>query len=75
MLIAAGNDGDAGEHSVGSPAVSKNCLSVGASESGPNRGTQDVSSVAYFSSKGPTQVTLFLPSVYNSHMIMCRMDD
>ena len=32
VLIAAGNDGENGFHTVGSPAVSKNCLSVGASE-------------------------------------------
>lgn len=44
MIYAAGNDGDIwegelGTCSVGSPAISKNGLAVGASSSGPTRQT------------------------------------
>ena len=33
VVVAAGNDGDMGEHTVGSPATAKNVLAVGSSQS------------------------------------------
>lgn len=33
ILVAAGNDGDEGFGTVGSPATAKNCVAVGASQS------------------------------------------
>jgi hypothetical protein len=50
-IFAAGNDGADGFYSVGSPATTKNSLTVGASRSESN---SEISSVAYFSSLGPT---------------------
>ncbi len=50
-LFAAGNDGSEGYFSVGSPAVSKNCLTVGASMSYT---PANIDKIAYFSSLGPT---------------------
>ena len=56
-LFAAGNDGDDGYYSVGSPGCSKNAMTVGASKSGSSSGTSftgPMDRVAYFSSLGPT---------------------
>lgn len=63
IFVAGGNDGDNGYHTVGSPAVSKNVVSVGASEDGPNRTTEDISFVAGFSSLGPTMDGRIKPDV------------
>jgi hypothetical protein len=58
IVVAAGNCGESsadcssyGFYSVGSPAVAKNIISVGASM---NYGTGSIDYVAYFSSRGPT---------------------
>jgi subtilisin family serine protease len=56
-LFAAGNEGDAGYFSVGSPAVSKNAMAIGASRASSSSGTSfagPMDEVAYFSSLGPT---------------------
>jgi len=54
VLVAAGNSGQNGPGSVGSPATAKNCLAVGASEnSAPAQGRAD-GNMAFFSSQGPT---------------------
>lgn len=56
-LFAAGNEGDDGYYSMGSPGISKNAITVGASKSGSSTGltfTGPMDSVAYFSSIGPT---------------------
>ena len=75
VLVAAGNDGNDGYHTVGTPAVSKNCVAVGASEDGTYRfGKADVDGycasgsqcdyfVASFSSKGPTRDGRIKPDV------------
>lgn len=67
ILFAAGNDGADGVTSVGSPAQSKNGLTVGASETGrwqtaPN-GNYDPSIVADFSSQGPAEDGRIKPEV------------
>lgn len=54
VLFAAGNDGDGGPGTIGSPATSKNCLSIGASEVQHEDWTNDTNWVSYFSSMGPT---------------------
>ena len=62
VLVAGGNDGENGLHTIGSPAVSKNALSVGASETAHDEtwaaafggATSDIGHVASFSSLGPT---------------------
>lgn len=72
LIFAAGNDGEIVRSTctVGSPAIGKNVLSVGASSSGDSRWTftgedglartsileagADIDTVAYFSSYGPT---------------------
>jgi hypothetical protein len=50
-LFSAGNEGAEGFYSIGEPASTKNSLTVGASGS---NSAGDMSSVAYFSSLGPT---------------------
>lgn len=57
ILFAAGNEGDAGFGSVIQPAVSKNILTVGATESGHRTAffnDSDPNAIAFFSSIGPT---------------------
>ena len=53
VLVAAGNSGANGNYTVFSPALSKNGLSVGSSQSLRNSG-YDISAVSYFSSQGPS---------------------
>ena len=64
IVFAAGNDG-AGAGTVGSPGTAKNIISVGASES--NRGydayADNASSIASFSSRGPTDDRRAKPDV------------
>ncbi|WP_158599212.1 S8 family serine peptidase [Methanohalophilus sp. RSK] len=57
ILFAAGNDGENGNYTIGSPATAKNILAIGATENlrpekGP--GGDDPDEIAYFSSRGPT---------------------
>lgn len=53
VLFAAGNEGDYGYFSIGNPAMSKNCIAVGSTETtGSSGGSSD--DLAYFSSIGPT---------------------
>jgi hypothetical protein len=57
VLFAAGNNGGLGYGTIGSPAVSKNMITVGATETGHNltkAPNSDPSNMAYFSSIGPT---------------------
>lgn len=56
MFFAAGNDGDRGLGSVGSPANSKNAIVIGATETGSRRATFNTDQMASFSSAGPTAV-------------------
>lgn len=51
VLFAAGNSGQHGRHSIVSPGISKNVLTVGASDTGHE--SQNIDNVAYFSSVGP----------------------
>jgi len=52
LLFAAGNDGSQGLHTVLTPGITKNAISVGGSEN--NHDSGDISSVATFSAQGPT---------------------
>lgn len=77
FVIAAGNDNNAldpadptggddggwatGDKSIGSPAVCKNALAVGAAAVGPV--AQAGGSVAFFSSRGPTRDGRLKPDV------------
>jgi hypothetical protein len=73
VVVAAGNDGEYGINTVGSPATGKNILAVGAGMSdadswdsvyGFDLGTYyDIDSVAYFSSIGPTADGRLKPDV------------
>lgn len=80
LIFAAGNDGDGilSDCTIGSPATSKNVLTVGASTSGPGRWSwtgddgeaaisasqaQDIDIMAYFSSYGPTLDNRIKPEV------------
>jgi len=63
ILFAAGNEGDLGYHSVGSPGLSKNAITVGASEGGPARHTNNFKNLASFSSMGPTYDERIKPDV------------
>lgn len=79
LLFAAGNDGDDWSGcTMGSPALAKNVLAVGASTSGPGRlsftdedgdptdgdsRVQDIDAMAYFSSFGPTLDDRIKPEV------------
>lgn len=51
VMFAAGNDGSDGYYSIGSPAVSKNSMAIGASQ---DESTNEIGDMAYFSSIGPT---------------------
>jgi serine protease AprX len=69
-LVAAGNAGEEGYVSVGSPATAKNVIAVGASESRrpdvdkySSEMADNPSEVAYFSSKGPTVDGRFKPDI------------
>ena len=53
ILFAAGNDGDFGNFTIGSPAHSKNALSVGCSENTITTGFE-MDELAFFSSIGPS---------------------
>jgi hypothetical protein len=59
-LFAASNDGAEGYYSIGSPAVSKNALTVGATRSSS---ASEINSVAFFSSIGPTYDNRIKPDV------------
>jgi hypothetical protein len=60
VLFAASNEGDEGYYSIGSPGVSKNALTVGATRSSSSN---DINSLAYFSSLGPTYDNRIKPDV------------
>lgn len=66
-LVAAGNRGDEGWGTVGSPATAKNVIAVGASENDradlDDDYADDPAQVADFSSKGPTQDGRFKPDL------------
>jgi len=57
LLAAAGNSGDIGANTVGSPGVAKNVITVGASE------TDSPENLAFFSSRGPTDDGRIKPDV------------
>lgn len=65
IVFAAGNDGTLGADSVGTPGTAKNIITVGASET--NRGydtySDNTSSIAVFSSLGPTDDGRIKPDV------------
>ncbi|CAN0481273.1 unnamed protein product, partial [Hapterophycus canaliculatus] len=70
LIFAAGNDGENPENSVctiGSPAIAKNVLAVGATSSGETRfntdGVYDIDHVASFSSWGFTTDGRIKPEV------------
>ncbi|CAN0431698.1 unnamed protein product, partial [Hapterophycus canaliculatus] len=79
LIFAAGNDGDHWSTcTMGSPALAKNVLAVGASTAGPGRVTftaedgdetngddraQDIDTMAFFSSTGPTLDDRIKPDV------------
>ena len=63
IIYAGGNYGEQGFHSIGSPGTTKNALTVGATESGPERLTQSREVVAKFSSRGPTYDGRLKPDV------------
>lgn len=66
VLFAAGNDGSNGYSSVGSPAVCKNMVTVGATETGHNLTATPLSNpsvMAFFSSVGPTYDGRIKPDV------------
>lgn len=52
IIYAAGNYGLDGYHSIGSPGTTKNALTIGATESGPQRMSVSMDYVAKFSSRG-----------------------
>ncbi|TFJ84083.1 hypothetical protein NSK_004556 [Nannochloropsis salina CCMP1776] len=63
IIYAAGNYGEDGFHSIGSPGNTKNVLTVGATESGPERQSQDRNYIAKFSSRGPTKDGRLKPDI------------
>lgn len=56
-VFAAGNEGDEGFYSVGTPAVAKNALAVGASWK------TSIGDIVYFSGMGPTYDNRFKPDI------------
>ncbi|CAB9525867.1 protease/ABC transporter B family protein tagA (Partial), partial [Seminavis robusta] len=66
LVVAAGNLGDLGLHTVGTPAISKNALAVGATESTQPRIPVHMKGPDYlanFSSRGPTADLRMKPDV------------
>jgi len=66
ILVAAGNDGMKGMNTVSSPAVAKNIISVGATQSSGSSisfGMKGMDYLASFSSKGPTRDLRIKPDV------------
>uniref|UniRef100_A0A7S1G2L9 subtilisin n=1 Tax=Corethron hystrix TaxID=216773 RepID=A0A7S1G2L9_9STRA len=66
ILVAAGNSGDLGLNSVGDPAIAKNIIAVGASESMGQSiriGQMGKDYLAAFSSRGPTADGRIKPDV------------
>lgn len=72
LIFAAGNEGDLYRSSctMGSPAIAKNILAVGATSSGSTHlsateadGGADIDTIAYFSSYGPTVEGRIKPEV------------
>ncbi|MFP4655276.1 MAG: PGF-pre-PGF domain-containing protein [Methanohalobium sp.] len=64
ILFAAGNEG--GAESISSLSTAKNCLTVGATEnnrSSMGSNSDNISEIAYFSSRGPTNDTRVKPDV------------
>lgn len=53
LLFAAGNDGSQGSHTVLTPGLTKNAISVGGSENN-HEYSNNINSVATFSAQGPT---------------------
>ncbi len=51
LVFAGGNSGGYGKHSIVSPGLSKNVLTVGATETGHD--SQSIDNIAFFSSNGP----------------------
>jgi len=74
IIYAAGNYGETGYHSIGSPGTTKNALTVGATESGPERQSQDMDFVAKFSSRGPTHDGRLKPDIVSpgSYILSAR---
>jgi len=73
-VFAAGNDGENGYNSVGSPGTAKNVISVGASENVraiggtdgcgvPDSGANDARDIIDFSSRGPTNDGRLKPDI------------
>lgn len=69
VLVSAGNEGEEGNQTIGSPATAKNVITVGASENyrpdyeyGGNP-SDDISEIAPFSSRGPTMDGRIKPDI------------
>lgn len=73
VLFAGGNNGDKGNHTVGTPSINKNGLCVGASLNAyeswnaitgdANKQTYNINNMASFSSKGPTEDNRLKPDI------------
>jgi PGF-pre-PGF domain-containing protein len=61
IVFSAGNEGNNGNGTVTPPGTAKNCLAVGATNN--NRYGADISEIAYFSSRGPTDDGRIKPDV------------
>jgi hypothetical protein len=62
VLFAAGNDGSNGYFSIGNPAMSKNCITVGATQTTGSSGGFSSDDLAFFSSIGPTFDNRWVPA-------------
>lgn len=81
ILVAAGNDGDSGANTVGSPATNKNGVAVGASLNDETSwningrvSTKDAkltkNALASFSSRGPTADGRLKPEICGVGMLL-----
>jgi len=87
FCFSAGNSGASGPMSIGSPALAKNVISVGAGENsdrgeldgsyiGPSD-SDDLRDIAFFSSRGPTADGRIMPTVFapGTHVTGAASDD
>lgn len=87
FAFAAGNDGNAGSGTIGTPASAKNVISVGAGENSDkgetdrsmvsSDGADDLRDIADFSSRGPLADGRFAPTLFapGTHIVGAASDD
>eukprot|EP01035_Chromulina_nebulosa_P021773 gene21773-28175_t len=72
IIYAGGNSGTSGYQTIMSPSLSKNVISVGATETG--RSLQNINKIPYFSSVGPAPDNRFKPDILSPGYVIYSAD-